>query len=878
MNSPVWILETKLHPPVLRKDTLIRPRLLNRLRSAIQDCMVTLISAPAGYGKTTLLAALPSVIPEYPIAWITVDEDENDPVRFLATLVTVLQRFHPDIGTVAWPMIKGAAGDVAATMRRVVGTLINDVTHYVQSPVILVLDDLHAVTEASIHLALSYLVEHQPPQLRIIVSTRHDPPLPLARLAARRQLAEIRRPDLGFTPEETKELLTESLGLTLSPGDLVTLGELTEGWAVGVCMLASSLERRAMPAQRSELLDGVKRTERYVFDFLADEVLRIQPPDLRRFLLQTSVLADLTPEICQAVTGRADAQVLLESLYRNNLFLTATETNSYRYHALFAQFLREQLKREFPGEEADLHRRAALAQTSPDRAVVHYLSAGLWTEAAGAMAEAGESLLLHGLIETLRSWARSLPTPALHLNPRLCYLLGRAAIKRGEYAEAQAVLRIARAGYANAGDSLAEETVLSTMASCAALLGRTDELRDLVAASSGAATLPDAVRARALPARYYLAMCDAQWAPAAAMLQEAFRLTLRLDDPDAVLLLAQRIGALFVMLPGCLDLAEEFSLHTLSTAKPDSPLLLAVTDLLVFIHLMRGRLDQALASANTATAVQDRLGGFAWLGLHTSLYGATARLARGDQASVDLDAVERRVARTVGQHQLWLYLAGRTAWGLGHLGMAERLLARMRDPAMAELLPIPVLQHRLSGLLALGAGRYAEAETELERAVSLETEAPVSLAAGSARVALAGVLLQRGRADEALEVLRPALTMAEAQRMPGLILQEGLLILPVLQVVAKGRGPGSHMASEVLRILSGDGQAPPAVEEPLSLLTQREADVLRLMANGATNREIGQALYIGDETVKSHVTRILRKLDATTRTAAVARGRDLGLV
>ena len=878
MNTPVWILETKLHPPLLRKDTLPRPRLLNSLRSAVQECMVTLISAPAGYGKSTLLAALPSVVPEYPVAWITLDEEENDPVRFLATLVTVLQRLHPDIGTAAWPIIAGGSGDMAATIRRVMGMLINDITHCAQSPIILVLDDLHAVTEASIYLALSYLVEHQPPQLRLVVSSRHDPPLPLARLAARRQLHEIRRPDLSFTPEETEELLIEALRITLTPEELHTLGELTEGWAVGLCMLASSLERRGMPAQRSELLDGVKRTSRYIFDFLADEVLRIQPPDVRTFLLQTSILAELTPEACQTVTGRADAPALLESLYRHNLFLTGTETNSYRYHALFAEFLGHQLKRESPQAEPELHRRAALAQKSPDRAVAHYLAAGLWTDAARVMAEASESLLLHGLLETLRGWISSLPTPVLHQNPRLCFLLGRIAIVRGDYAEAKAILRTARAGYASAGDALAEHTVLSTMASCAALLGQIDELRELVAASSVAPTLPDAVRSRALPARYYLAMCDAQWDSAAAMLQEAFRLTLRLDDPDAVLLLALRIGALFVMLPGCLDLAEEFSLRSLSIAKPDSPLLLAGTDLLVFIHLMRGRLDQALASAETAMAVHEKLGGFAWLGLHTSLYGATARLARADQAPIDLEAVERRVAKTVGQHQLWLYLAGRTAWSLGRIDTATQLLARMREPSMAELLPIPVLQHRLAGLLALGAGKHAEAEAELERAVSLETKAPVSLAAGSARVALAAVRFKRGCTTEALDALRTALVEAEAQRIPGLILQEGLLALPVLQVAARARGPGSNMAAEVLRILSGDSEVPPAGEEPLPLLTQREADVLRLMAGGATNREIGQVLYIGDETVKSHISRILRKLDVTTRTAAVARGRDLGLL
>lgn len=241
-----------------------------------------------------------------------------------------------------------------------------------------------------------------------------------------------------------------------------------------------------------------------------------------------------------------------------------------------------------------------------------------------------------------------------------------------------------------------------------------------------------------------------------------------------------------------------------------------------------------------------------------------------------MELIQSRVARTLGQHQLWLYLAGRTAWCLGRHAFAEQMLSKMRTPAMAELLPVPVLQHRLAGLIALSAKRYADAETELERAVALESEAPIALAAGSARVLLARLHLERGRPEDALATLRPALAMAEAQGAPGLILQEGHLIQPVLQVAATG-GPGSFMAARVLELIGGSRTAAPAGAEP-ALLTPREVEVLRLMATGTTNRAIGQALYIGDETVKSHVTRILRKLDAITRTEAVARARELGLI
>lgn len=874
-EEPVWLLETKLHPPVLRSDTLDRPRLRHTLGAAVRSSLLTLLCAPAGYGKSTLLSALPDLVPEYPVAWISLDEAENDPFRFLATLITVLQRIEPKIGTSAWPLLQEASGETGALLRRVVSALINDIARAQHSPVILVLDDLHRVSDSSVYLALTYLVENQPPQLRLVISTRHDPPLPLAHLAVRRQLTEIRRPDLIFTTDEMEGLFTQSFGLRLTPEELNALRARTEGWAVGLCMLGQSLERLAVPTEHAELLAEVKRTERYVFDFLADEVLRAQSPKLRRFLLQTSILSELTPATCLAVTGLADAPALLASLYRDNLFLTRVDESTYRYHGLFAEFLRQQLEQELPNELPELHQRAARAQSTPDRAVAHYLAAGLWTDAAAAIAEAGEHLLVYGLVETVRGWAKALPTEVIAQSPRLSYVLGGAAIKRGELLEARTLLRQAAAGFARAGDQVAEAITLSALASCHALLGEIGELRTIMA-SSPLDLLPEPVRARSHSVYYYVHMCDAQWESAADHLQEALRLTLRLNDPGTSLVLAYRLGALFVMLPGCFDVAEEFTHRLASVAAPESPMLLAATDLLVFMHLMRGRLDEAIAAGKRALAVQERLGGYGWLGQHAALYGATIQIARGDQAEVDMAFMQSRVARTFGQHQLWLYLAGRNAWCLGRHAFAEQMLSKMRTPAMAELLPVPVLQHRLAGLLALSAKRYTDAETELERAVALEEQAPIALAAGSARVLLARLHLERGRPEDALATLRPALAMAEELEAPGLILQEGHLIQPVLQVAATG-GPGSFMAARVLELIGGSRTTAPAGVEP-ALLTPREVEVLRLMATGTTNRAIGQALYIGDETVKSHVTRILRKMDATTRTEAVARARELGLI
>jgi LuxR family maltose regulon positive regulatory protein len=255
---------------------------------------LTLLSAPAGYGKTTMLAALPHLLDDHPLAWVTLEAEDNDPVRFLSIIVAALQRLNPDCGRSAWPWLSGAALD-GVGLKRAVGALINDILQALPTPFIVVLDDLHLVTEPAVFVALEYLLDHQPPQMHVAVGTRHDPPLRLARMAARRQLAELRRPDLGFCRDEADELLNDTLGLSLSAAEVADLQDRTEGWPAGLCLLAGPLGRIGTPADRAQFVAAVTQSERYALDFLAEEVLRDMPEDLRRFLMRTSVLTEMTP-------------------------------------------------------------------------------------------------------------------------------------------------------------------------------------------------------------------------------------------------------------------------------------------------------------------------------------------------------------------------------------------------------------------------------------------------------------------------------------------------------------------------------------------------------------------------------------------------------
>jgi LuxR family maltose regulon positive regulatory protein len=438
--------------------------LLDRLHTAASKHPLTLISAPAGYGKTTLLASLPAEFPSLSITWLALEEEDNDPAQFLASLLRAIQQLNPEFGRNTQTLF-ASQPDPAGDVRRIIRALINETLQDL-SETWIVVDDLHLITEPAVHAALDYLLERMPPQIHLLIATRHDPPLALARLRARGQLAELRVPDLRFTDEEARFFLNEKQQLHLSPDDLAKLQSRAEGWAAGLRLLAGSLDRMASDREQAAFIQDLALTDRHVFDFLADEVLKRQEPETRTFLLDISVLTEIVPSLCTALTGLGDAQSRLEDLYRRNLFLVQADKagKAYRFHALFAEFLREHLKREDPGRFVELHRRAAEAQeaSSPGRAIAHYLAAEAWKEATQTIEQASEDFLRQGLLQTLRGWIHALPASRRDERPRLLYLSGLCALHRGDLNEAMNLLEKARQGYKAGGDRQGQgETLLA---------------------------------------------------------------------------------------------------------------------------------------------------------------------------------------------------------------------------------------------------------------------------------------------------------------------------------------------------------------------------------------------------------------------------------
>ncbi|HLN61774.1 MAG TPA: AAA family ATPase, partial [Symbiobacteriaceae bacterium] len=782
-----WLVQTKIHPPLRRADTIDRQRLFDLLRTAVTTRPVTLVSAPAGYGKTTLLAALPDLLPVCGHAWVSLDAEENDPVRFFGALTAALQRLAPAFGA-------SQAAQADAEPRRLAGLLVNEVLEHLPDPFTLVLDDLHLVTEPAIFVALDYLIERLPPQMHLVISTRHDPPLPLARLAARRQLAEIRRPHLSFTADEADLLLNGTLGLALPPDLLGALEARTEGWAAGLCLLAASLEQVESTTGREALLNSLAQTDRYVYEFLADEVLSRQEPAVRSFLLQTAILPDLTPALCAAVTDRSDSRELLEALYRRNLFLVATPDGTYRYHALFAEFLRAQLTCENPDLMPTCYRRAAAAESSPVRAIPYWLAAGAWPEAAEALLKHGQGLLHAGLATTLQGWLEALPEPVCEAHPYLMIMLAGCQMQRGAFQPAGA--RCARAArlFAAAGDAQGEGLALSNQITCAV---NTLDLPTLIELIPAVLSRPvtSAARIRALTARMGQALGMGDWRQSAADLQECLAIAMAEQQPPITTVVAYHLGPLFVALPGCLEPTERFVTQALNQAsEPFSPLRLALAEVQALTHLLRGRVDQAVAAAESALALKERLGGFPWLGLHAAGYLATIAAARGDQEAARryLALLETQLdGAPAAQLPVWIYTAARTYSLLGQPAEARQRLEQLRRMTGFTLPPVAVYERRLTGLLALGERRFAEAEAALHEALRLEEQLPCAAAPGSVGVLQARLALDRNRPDEALALIRPLLAACEAEETAGYILQEGALILPVLRLAAASPGPGS---------------------------------------------------------------------------------------
>ena len=897
------LLATKLHVPAPRPGFVPRPRLVGTLGGGL-----FLVCAPAGFGKTALLADWLRADGR-PVAWLSLDAGDNDPVRFWRHVVAALDRARPGISE----RVGALVGPQVPSCQVLVATLINDLdAQPAENEIVLVLDDYHLIDAQQVHASLAFLLEHLPPGLHLVLASRSDPPLPLARLRARGQLAELRTDDLRFTVGEAAALLRESAGPGLPDAAVAALAARTEGWAAGLQLAGLSLRGRSDIAGFVAAFSG---SHRYILDYLTGEVLDGQPDQVREFLLETSMLDRLSGGLCDAVTGRDDSQAMLEQVEQAGLFLVPLDEvrGWWRYHRLFADLLRARLQQQ-PGRTAALHRAAAAWYEEhglADDAVGHALAAGATAWAARLIEQHfDETLYLRSEGETAQRWLAALPAELIESRPRLslAQVLLAATLGRAEAMEPS--LDAAGRALAGAGAAVDEPFEPSAGKPASMLVN----IPALIAVQRG-----------------FLAQLRGDAEGTAAFAAQALA---ELDGGERLLSsTVQGLLAAADWLSGRLADAEQAFVSSIAGWRAGQPISWGVYQL-GQVQRAQGRLD---AAAETYTTTLD-------VAATSSLPPAgPAHVGLGEVAYQrnQLDSARRQVTEGIALCRQFGYPAplgtglAALAWIRQAQGDPDGARAAMGEagqaglgPAVTGLLnPVPAQRARL--MLAQG-DVAAAARWTAERGLS-PADGP-----GYPRepeyLVLARVLLAQDRPAQALELLERMLAAAAGQSRTGSVIEIGALralalaacgdqnaAVDALAAVLALGGPQGYVrvfadegapmrallarlaaaqpdqrapaggidAGYLAALLSACGQAdavpsrsraagaPPGMIEPL---TDRELEVLRLIAAGRSNQRIAHELVVALDTVKKHVTHVLGKLGAANRTEAAARARQLGLI
>ena len=891
---PVALVETKLFRPRPRAGLVPRPRLAALLDA--EGSRLTLVSAPAGFGKTTTVAAWLSTAaaadPDRRIAWVSLDADDGRPEAFWTYVLTALDRVAPGTGSAALAM-HWAGQPVEA----VVATVLNELS-VLPDDVTLVLDDYHAAEGPAIQAGLALLVERLPPQLRLVIITRADPALPLARLRARGELTEVRAGDLRFTGEETTAYLSEVTGLELAAADVAALGARTEGWIASLQLAALSLRGRE---DVSAFIAGFAGDDRYIVDYLVEEVLDQQPAQVRDFLVGTAILDRLTGSLCDAVTESAGGARMLETLERRNLFVVPLDDRRrwYRYHHLFADVLRTHLVAEPQGPVAGLHRRASewyAAEGESALAVRHALAAGD-VERAAELAELAMPALGRERREAvIRQWAQELPEEVVANRPvlaiglvgglmssndfgdverRLVDIERQLALPEGELVVADpaelpripAALEMYRSALAlNAGDPV---TAIRRADRALEMAVDDDPLVPAAApALSGLASwaLGDV---NAAHASYLVAI---EGLHRADRIADVLGCSLALADMELTL---GRLGDARGTLERGLDLAERH--------RPDGGgVVRGTADMLVALSRCAWHRNDLAASAELLSRSED-LGEDAGLAQNPYRWRvamARLRAAAGDLATA-LELLDEAERVYVGDYSPPVHpvhatrarvlvasgdLDGAQQWASEHGLRADDQLSYLREYEHVTLARLLLAQETPAAL--------EDARGLLDRLLRAAED-------GDRTGSLIEILALQAAAGRDVAALDRALSLAEPDGWVRVFLGAGPALVPVLQRFVRER-PDRAFARRVLEAATGTGtpSAAPArgQHQLVDPLSEREIDVLRLLASELDGPDIARHLVVSLNTVRTHTKHIYAKLGVNNRRAAVSRGHQLGVL
>ena len=900
------ILATKLYVPPPRPKVVRRPRLIQRLNEGLAaGRKLTLISAPAGFGKTSLLsewvAGGERLAPTVRAAWLSLDDGDNDPTRFLTYLVAALQTIDTNIGIGALAAIR-AAGPQAPAAEPILTALLNDIAS-LPDPFSLVLDDYHAIQAKPVDQALAFLLQHLPAQMHLVVATREDPELPLARLRARDQLTELRAADLRFTPAEAAEFLNQAMGLNLLADDLLALEARTEGWIAGLQLAALSMQGHPDAAQFIQSFTG---SHHFVLDYLVEEVLNQQSDQLQTFLLCTSILERLCGSLCDAVllSPPASGQATLEYIEQANLFIIPldSERRWYRYHPLFADLLRQRLAAasgEAEGQSKALHIRASEWYESHGLEIDAFQHAAAANEVARAerlIEGHGTPLYYRGALAVVLKWLASLPAAVVEASLTLSMTYASARMVAGQMAGLEQNLQAAEAALRAEQSAVADAKTRNLVGEIAGIRATTAlahyQIDTMLAESRRALEYlrPDNLlyRTAAIWRLGVGYMFQGNRAAANQAYTEAITLSQASGNTFTTLLATLGLGNVHEADNQLYAAAETYRRVLQLAGDPPQPVASEAILALARIHYEWNDLAaaeqygrQALQLARQYDRMIDRF-------VIGEVFQARLKLAQGDVNGAA--AILAQASQSARQHNFVHRLPEVAAAQVVTLLRQGRPEAVAAAAQLAQTHKLPVGQARVylaqgdpSAALALLEPLRQQAETKLWADERLKL-----------RVLQAVALQAQDETDQALQVLADALVLAEPGGFIRIFVDEGLPMARLLsQAAAHGLMPdyvsrllaaysaetqtGSTVPRAGLRQNEDKSYRPPAQPQAEPLST-RELEVLHLMAEGLSNHEIGQRLFLALNTVKGHNRNIFGKLQVQRRTEAVARARELGLL